>query len=130
MSVIRRGDHEYSRHLLKDFLVVTLGVVLFAFLPELIAGFSLSDDTTWRIANGLFGLAHLVAISASLRRDAQASPWRWAVAFCGLSVILLKLFVGAGFLLGYAYHIYLLGLIWLIGVAIYRFAEIVMYEDS
>ena len=129
MSVIRRRDHGYSRHLLKDFLVVTLGVVLFAFLPELIAGFGLSDDTTWQVATGLFGLAHLAAISVSLRRDA-VSGWGWGMGFCGFSVILLKLFVGAGFLLSHAYYIYLLGLIWLIGVAIFRFTEIVMYEDS
>jgi hypothetical protein len=39
-------------------------------------------------------------------------------------VIGLKLAIGLGFLLSYAYDIYFLGLLWLIGVSAYLFALI------
>jgi hypothetical protein len=44
-------------------------------------------------------------------------------------VVGLKIAVGLGFLLSYAYDIYYLGLLWLVGIAAYLFAMI-LFDDS
>lgn len=46
------------------------------------------------------------------------------ITLLSFPVVGLKLAVGLGFLLSYAYDIYFLGLLWLIGVSAYLFALI------
>lgn len=133
MVVLMRNDHQFARHLIIDFLFVTLGTVVFAYLPELIAGVGWSEDTTWRIACGSFGAYHLGIYSASNFRQKTIrpqGPMQLTLTVVSAPVILLKLAVGAGFGVNYAYEIYLLGLVWLVSMAIYIFSLMVLEETT
>ncbi len=128
--VLKRRDEHFSRLGLATIMSTSLGAVLFAFLPELLSGV-FSEAVTWRLANGSFGLYHLYLIlwhqfrQRSIRSN---TPVQWVVVFLSFWVVGLKLAVGLGHLLAYAYGIYLLGLLWLIGVAGYLFTMI-LFDD-
>ena len=49
---------------------------------------------------------------------------QWLILGLSLDVVGLKLMVGLGFMLAFAYEIYLLGLLWLIGFVGYLFTLI------
>ncbi len=118
---------------LSIFFFVTLGNVIFAYLPELIAGVGWSEDTTWRACCGLFGAYHLWIFTASIFRQKvirPQGPLELTISVVSVPVILLKLAVGGGFGLDYAYEIYLLGLVWLVGIAIFTFSLMVLEEAT
>ena len=99
---------------------------MFAFIPELLSGV-FSEETTWRLANGIFGLYHLFLIlyhQARQRSIRANTPVQWVIVFLSFWVVGLKLAVGLGYLLAWAYEIYYLGLLWLIGIAGYLFTRI------
>jgi hypothetical protein len=59
----------------------------------------------------------------------EVPRWHWIIGLLGLCVIAAKQLVGAGFAIDHAYHIYLLGLVWLIVIAIFRFTDLVLFES-
>ena len=45
---------------LQGMLVLSLLVAAFSFVPQLVAGFGLSEEAVWRASSGLYGLAWVV----------------------------------------------------------------------
>ena len=81
----------------------------------------------WRVVCGVFGLYHLFLIlrhQIKLKSVRANTPIQLTITLLSFPVVGLKLAVGLGFLLAYAYEIYYLGLLWFIGVSAYLFAQI------
>ena len=104
----------------------SFGAMMFALLPDFLSGI-LSTEMMWRVVCGVFGLYHLFLIirhqvkQKSVRAN---TPTQLTITLLSFPVVGLKLAVGLGFLIAYAYEIYYLGLLWLIGVSAYLFAMI------
>jgi len=129
--VIKSREEPFSRLGLATILSTSFGAVMFAFLPELLSGV-FNEAATWRLACGLFGLYHLYLIlwfQAKQRSIRSNTPVQWVIVFFSFWVVGLKLAVGLGFLLPWAYEVYYLGLLWLIGVAGYLFMRI-LFDDT
>lgn len=124
--VLQHRDKSFAQLGLSTILGASLGAMMFAFVPEFLEGF-LSTDTAWRVACFSFGLYHLfLIINHQVRQRSIRSntPIQWAITLSSFPVVGLKITVGLGFLLSYAYDIYYLGLLWLVGVSAYLFAMI------
>ncbi|HMB58843.1 MAG TPA: hypothetical protein VKN35_02930 [Xanthomonadales bacterium] len=107
------------------------GAMIFALVPDFLSRL-LSPDTMWRVACGTFGLYHLfLIINHQVRQRSVRSntPVQLLITILSFPVVGLKLAVGMGFLLPYAYDIYYLGLLWLVGVTTYLFARL-MFDQS
>lgn len=129
--VLKHRDKSFSQLGLSTILGTSLGAMMFSFVPDFLGNF-LSSDTTWRVACGSFGLYHLfLIINHQARQQSIRSntPVQLAITLLSFPVVGLKLAVGMGFLLSYAYDIYYLGLLWLIGVTAYLFA-LILFDNS
>ena len=104
----------------------SFGAMMFSLLPDFLSGL-LSTETMWRLVCGVFGLYHLFLILQHQykQRSIRANtPTQLAITLLSFPVVGVKLAVGLGFLLAYAYEIYYLGLLWMVGVSAYLFAMI------
>ena len=129
--VLQHRDKSFSRLGLTTILGTSLGATMFSFVPDFLGNF-LSSDTTWRVACGSFGLYHLFLIvyhQTKQRSIRSNTPIQLTITLLSFPVVGLKIAVGLGFLLSYAYDIYYLGLLWLVGIAAYLFAMI-LFDDS
>ncbi len=130
--VLKHRDKSFSHLGLSTILGTSLGAMMFSFVPDFLGNF-LGSDTTWRVACGSFGLYHLFLIinhQARQRSIRSNTPIQLAITLLSFPVVGLKLAVGLGLLLSYAYDIYYLGLLWLVGVAAYLFAMILFDETE
>jgi hypothetical protein len=130
--VLQHRDKSFSRLGLTTILGTSLGAAMFSFVPDFLSNF-LSSDTTWRVACGSFGLYHLFLIinhQAKQRSIRSNTPIQLIITLLSFPVVGLKIAVGLGFLLSYAYDIYFLGLLWLVGIAAYLFAMILFDESE
>jgi len=129
---LRHGrDGGFSRLLLASILQTTLGAALFAVVPDLLSPL-LTPTSMWRVACGSFGLYHLAIFARHILRQRslkQMSAVQRAVTIASVPVIGLKLSVGFGVLVPFAYSIYSLGLIWLLGIACYSFTLILFHDE-
>ena len=124
--VLRHRDRPFSRLGLATILGTSIGAVMFSFLPDLLDGV-IGVDAAWRVSAGTFGLYHLfLIINHQVRqRSIRANtPVQLAITLASLPVVGLKLAVGLGFLMPWAFEIYYLGLLWCVGIAAYLFAMI------
>ena len=129
--VLQHKDKSFSLLGLTTILATSLGAALFSFIPDFLGNF-LSSDTTWRVACGSFGLYHLFLIiyhQAKQRSIRSNTPVQVVITLLSFPVVGLKIAVGLGFLLSYAYDIYYLGLLWLVGIAAYLFA-LILFDES
>jgi hypothetical protein len=119
---------QQSKRTLPGIFWPCLSAIFFAFLPELIFGGVPAGATEWRIACGVFGLIHLpqsllpillATNVANLDRGA-----RWLIVL-SQPAVWLAIAVALGFLVDYAYQIYLFGLIWYLVVAMNSFIRFV-----
>jgi hypothetical protein len=105
--------------------------MLFAYVPELLQK-SLGPDLSWRIANGAFGLYHLFLIINHQARQLQFranTPIQLVIVILSVfPVVSLKLAVGLGYLMAYAYDVFLLGLLWCIFIPAYLMARILVVD--
>jgi len=109
-------------------LIASLGVVLFAFIPEWVASANVPTDIVWRASNGLFGayrLAYLGIILLSAGRPPVGFQGRLALTV-GAGLGGLHLVAAAGVLTEFHYFIYLSGLIWGLGVSVSNFARLLL----
>ena len=89
------------------------------------------EKSAWQLLCGLFGLYHLwvfinyLVKHKDLRKMALLQK---SISIASVPVIGLKLAAGAGFLLDMAFSIYHLGLLWLLGVSIFFFSQILLDE--
>ncbi len=129
--VLQHRDKSFSRLGLATILGTSLGAMMFSFVPDFLGNF-LSSDTTWRVSCGSFGLYHLFLIINHQTRQRSIrsnTPIQLAITLLSFPVVGLKIAVGMGLLLSYAFDIYYLGLLWLVGIAAYLFAMI-LFDDS
>jgi hypothetical protein len=129
---LRHGrDAGFSRLLLASILQTTLGAALFAVVPDFLSHL-LTPAVMWRVACGSFGLYHLTIFARHIFRQhslKQMSAVQRVVTVASVPIIGLKLSVGFGVLVAYAYSIYYLGLVWLLGIACYSFALILFHDE-
>ena len=127
--IVLRADHKaFPRLGVITILGTTLGAVLFAFVPEFLLEL-MDPEAAWRLATGAFGWYHLALILNHQVRQwrIQANtPVQWVIVLLSLVVVGLKIGVGFGFWLEQAFAIYLLGLWWLVGIAGYLFARVML----
>jgi hypothetical protein len=129
--VLKHRDKSFAQLGLSTILGASLGAMMFSFVPEFLGNF-LSSGTAWRVACGSFGLYHLFLIinhQARQRSLRSNTPIQLAITLLSFPVVGLKIAAGLGFLLSYAFDIYYLGLLWLIGVSAYLFSMI-LFDNS
>lgn len=105
----------------------SLGVALFAFVPEWIASARLSPELVWQASNGLFGIYRLTYVSMivlSARRAGRERPFRFPLPI-GTLLGIMHLAASAGALPDFHYFLYLTGLLWGIGVSLLSFWRLV-----
>lgn len=130
--VLQHKDKPFMRLQLIGILQTTLGAALFSFIPDFLGHF-LNAEAAWRLACGSFGLYHLYLIvshQAKQRGIRKNTPFQLAVTIASFPVVGLKLAVGLGFLLPYAYDIFYLGLLWCLGIASYFFVIILLADPE
>ena len=128
---IRSRGGALPRLQMAGFLQTSLGAVAFSLLPAFLMDVLPNEETTWQILCGLFGLYHLVVFINYLvkHRDLRTMALvQKSISIASVPVIGLKLAAGAGFLLEHAFSIYHLGLLWLLGVSIFFFSQILLDE--
>jgi hypothetical protein len=126
--VLQHRDRHFSQLGLATILGTSLGAVLFSFLPDLLDGV-IGLDAAWRVSNGAFGLYHLFLIANHQFRQRSIranTPVQLAITLASFPVVGLKLAVGLGFLMPWAFEIYLLGLVWCVGISGYLFSMILL----
>ena len=125
-------DRHFSRLALSTIFATSVGAMLFAYVPELLQR-PLGEEMSWRVANGSFGLFHLFLIINHQSRQLQFkknTPVQLLIVVLSVfPVVSLKLAVGLGYLVAYAYDVYLLGLLWCIFIPAYLMARILL-EDA
>ena len=129
--VLKHRDKSFAQLGLTTILGASLGAMMFSFVPEFLGNF-LSAETAWQVACGSFGLYHLfLIINHQVRQRSMRSntPIQLAITLLSFPVVGLKIAAGLGFLLAYAFDIYYLGLLWMIGVSAYLFS-MVLFDNS
>ncbi len=132
-----RSNHTIA---IVSLLASSLGVVFFAFVPDLLRAARLETGPAWRISTLLFAAYHVVVIVAAFRaRDRAVSggepdiiPRRSAPLSLvgGVSIIVGQLLTGAGFLQPWLFFFYLLGLLWMLAIATFLFAVLLLDTKS
>jgi hypothetical protein len=128
---IRSRGGALPRLQMAGFLLTSLGAVAFALLPQFFLGILTNEKTAWQLLCGVFGLYHLwvfiyyLVKHKDLRKMALVQK---SISIASVPVIGLKLAAGSGFLLDHALSIYHLGLLWLVGVSIFFFSQILLDE--
>lgn len=126
--VIQHRDAAFMSLGMTTIFGTSFGAMMFALLPDLLSGI-LATETMWRIVCGAFGLYHLFLIlrhQIKQRSIRSNTPVQLMITLASFPVVFIKLAVGVGFLMAYAFEIYYLGLLWLIGVSAYLFAMIIL----
>ena len=125
--VIQHRDAAFMALGMTTIFGTSFGAMMFALLPDFLSGI-LSTTTMWRVVCGVFGLYHLFLIlqhQIKQRSIRANTPIQLLITLASFPVVAAKLAVGLGFFLAYAFEIYYLGLLWLIGVSAYLFALII-----
>ena len=139
----RRSFGEWRSHektIVSVLLASSLGVVLFAFMPDLGSAAQISPSTTWRVSAFLFASYHLVVILASIIAIRRAlargetvpipKPLLLPVFTAGFSVIAAQYVTAMGLLGAWLFFFYLLGLLWLLCVATACFTILLLEAAS
>jgi hypothetical protein len=125
-------DHRFSRLALSTIFGTSVGAMLFAYAPVLLQN-ALGPEMSWRVATGTFGIYHLFLIINHQVRQLQFranTPVQMVIVLLSVCpVVSLKLAVGMGFLMSYAFDIFLLGLLWCIFIPAYLLA-IILLDDT
>jgi len=120
-------------------LACSLGVVFFGFVPDLIEAARLEPEQAWRVSAFLFASYHLVVIvrqyqsrSRVIARDDRLFGSRplIAVHYTGLGLVAALFLPAAGFFPSWLFFFYLLNLLWLLLMATYSFAILLLEAIS
>lgn len=129
IAALQHSDHRFPSLVLSTVLATSIGAMLFAYLPILLWK-PLGPALSWRVSCGLFGLYHLALILNHQVRQLQFranTPVQMVVVFVSVfPVVALKLAVGMGFLLSFAYEVFLLGLLWCVFIPAYLLAMVLL----
>ena len=125
--VIQHRDAAFMALGMTTIFGTSFGAMIFALLPDFLSGI-LPTATMWRLVCGMFGLYHLFLIlqhQIKQRSIRANTPVQLIITLASFPVVAAKLAVGLGFLLAYAFEVYYLGLLWMIGISAYLFAMII-----
>ena len=121
-------------------LAASLGVVFFGFLPDLVLAAHLEPAQAWRVSIFLFATYHLVVMLGSWRGRKRAlsdgeshfgPPRLGPVAYTGgVSIVLAQFLVAGGLMSSWLFFFYLLGLLWMLAIATFLFAILLMETIS
>ena len=110
---------------IKGMLETSLTVSLFALFPLGLGYFAADSNTGLAVLTIVFGLWHAWILYAAMRREhttAILQPWKSRfVSIVSVGVILAKLIVGIGMFSKYLWAAYLIGLFWLLIMAVVNF---------
>lgn len=124
----RWGPLEWLR--LRMLLEASLGVLFLSLIPGLLHELGALRDAIWRVANGLQAVAHAAGICLLYLRFRKLEPSQWppeerwltvALLPVSIAIVLLQASVALGSLDTYGFFLYLLGLIYLLGIAALHF---------
>ena len=121
-------------------LASSLGVVLFAFVPELGRAAQLSPAAAWRVSTFLFASYHLIVVLSSLvaiRRSlarGEMLPFPRSLLIplftAGFSLIAVQYLTAIDLLGAWLFFFYLLGMLWLLCIATLCFTNLLLEAAS
>jgi hypothetical protein len=124
---------------LRMLLETSLAVVFLSLFPVLLHQLEMLQDLIWRVGNGVQALVHLAGIVLLyLRfRKLDASQWpseeRWlasALVPISMMIVLFQGSVAFGNLAPYAFFLFLLGLVYLLGIAALHFVLLLVPDTE
>ena len=120
----------YAR--LRELLLLSLGVVFFAFIPTLLEG--VLNDPVWalRAPQILCGIYHVSLALIFLKTSglSERKPYEWMVVPLAIVVVLIQFVTGFGYLSDYLAEAYFLGLLWLLLVAANNFMLLLLRSEN
>ena len=121
-------------------LASSLGVVFFAFAPDLARAAHLEPESAWRVSTASFAAYRLVVMVAGLRAGRRAaaggeSDFRsqrlGLLSFIGgFSIVVAQFVTAAGLCAPWLFFFYLLGLLWELGIAAFVFVLLLLHTIS
>jgi hypothetical protein len=125
-----------DRAALSLLLASSLGVVFFAFAPDLVRTANVGGVAAWRVSSFVFASYHLALIVFGLlarHRNLAAGvaplgpkPLELTQFAVGLVIVLGQFLAAAGLLPAWLFFLYLLGMLWLLAIATFAFAFLLL----
>jgi len=115
---------------LRMLLETSLAVLFLSLLPIVFQEVSQSEETLWRISNGLQVLVHLGGVLVLYFRVSRLEPSQWppverrltaALLPLSIAIIAAQVATSIGILASHGYFLYLLGLVYLLALAALHF---------
>jgi hypothetical protein len=120
-----------ERSRLLDLLLASLGAIFFAYLPEVVAAFGVDEVIGWRACALTFVVYHTaeVVVAAKIGGHLVLTPSDWILVPGGALVMIAQWSTGIGFFGAYVQSVYFVALLWLLFVAAYQFAQLLLAYD-
>jgi hypothetical protein len=120
-----------ERSRLLDLLLASLGAIFFAYLPEVVSAFGVDESAGWRACALAFVVYHTadVAVAAKIGGHVVLTRSDWILVPTGALVMVAQWATGLGFFVEYVQAVYFVALLWLLFVAAYQFAQLLMAQD-
>jgi hypothetical protein len=120
-----------ERSRLLDLLLASLGAIFFAYLPEVVAAFGVDEAIGWRACALSFVAYHTaeVVVAAKIGGHLVLTRSDWILVPTGGLVMVAQWSTGFGFFGHYVQAVYFVALLWLLFVAAYQFAHLLMAYD-
>jgi hypothetical protein len=121
-----------QRSRLLDLLLASLGAIFFAYLPEAVAAFGVDGTLSWRACALTFVVYHTaeVLVAAKIGGHVVLTRSDWILVPTGALVMLAQWATVFGFFEPYVQAVYFVALLWLLFVAAYQFAHLLMAHDG
>ena len=117
------------------FLQLSLGVVMIALLPSVLAPLIEAEETIWQVANGVQGAYHYYLLwwilsrkQTSVGHSQMGAGLTVALAFAGFLVASLNICVALGLFSELLVFAFLFGLQWYLAMALVNFVSILLYR--
>jgi len=121
-------------------LTSSLGVVFFAFAPDLSLAANLEAPLAWRVSSFAFATYHLSIIVGGLlarranlargERPLAPKPVEFAQFAGGFAIVLGQFLAALGFIPTWLFFLYLLSMLWLLAIATFAFAYLLLAAVS
>ena len=124
---------------LRMLLETSLAVVFLSLLPELFHELEALERLTWRLADGIQALIHAGGIVLLYLRFQKLDPSEWpseerwltiALVPASVAIVSLQGLAAFGALASYGFFLFLLGLIYLLGIAALHFVLLLVPDHE
>jgi len=122
----------FARSRLLDLLLASLGATFFAYLPEAVVAFKVDETVAWQASALMFALYHTaeVVVVANIAGGRLVfTPLDWILVPIGAIVLIAQWATGLGAFGGHVQPVYFVALLWLLFIAAYQFAQLLMSYD-